>query len=393
MNRQLSDESERVQHMMSESVVLFLAGDVMTGRGVDQILPTPSAPPLRERCVRDARVYVGLAEEVNGPIPGPVDLAWPWGDALRILDEAAPDLRVINLETSVTRSDDYARGKGIHYRMHPDNVGVLSAARVDLCVLANNHVLDFGIRGLKETLDTLDRAGIRTVGAGRNAEQAWHPALLDTGHGRERAQRRETCRVLIWAVGVESSGVSPSSGAGEDRPGLAFLDDLSDASADFVTQRAQWVRRAGDLVVVSIHWGSNWGYEVPPAHIRFAHRLIDGGVDVVYGHSSHHPRPIEIYRGRPVLYGCGDLINDYEGIRGYERFRDDLRLLYFATLDARTHELRELRMVPVRARRMRLEPATDSDAEWLRGTLDQVSRRFRARIDAGRDGGMTVRPI
>ena len=98
--------------------------------------------------------------------------------------------------------------------------------------------------------------------------------------------------------------------------------------------RTRLIRRNTDVVVVSVHWGSNWGYDVPDAHVEFAHRLVDGGVDVVFGHSSHHPRPVEIYRGHPILYGCGDLINDYEGIGGHERFRDDLRLLYLVTLDA-----------------------------------------------------------
>ena len=96
------------------------------------------------------------------------------------------------------------------------------------------------------------------------------------------------------------------------------------------------MREPGDVVVASIHWGSNWGYDVPATHTDFAHRLIDAGVDVVHGHSSHHPRPIEVYQGKLILYGCGDLIDDYEGIGGYQKYRDDLRLLYFATVSPGT---------------------------------------------------------
>ena len=77
------------------------------------------------------------------------------------------------------------------------------------------------------------------------------------------------------------------------------------------------VKQAGDLLLVSIHRGGNWGYEVPKAHKSFAHRLIDEArVDVVHGHWSHHVRPIEVHRGKLILYGCGDFINDYEGIGG-----------------------------------------------------------------------------
>jgi hypothetical protein len=92
--------------------------------------------------------------------------------------------------------------------------------------------------------------------------------------------------------------------------------DLSETTADEVVERLREVKRLGDVVVASIHWGSNWGYDVPAEHVGSARRLVDGGVDIVHGHSSHHPRPIEIYRGRLILYGCGDFIDDYEGISG-----------------------------------------------------------------------------
>ena len=149
-------------------LTIFLAGDVMTGRGIDQVLPSPGDPALRERLVRDARGYVALAESVNGPIPWPVPVSWPWGDVLTVLEEAQPDVRIINLETSVTTSGDFAPGKPVHYRMHPDNVECLVVARPDVCALANNHVLDFGQSGLVETLRTLDDAGLAHTGAGRN---------------------------------------------------------------------------------------------------------------------------------------------------------------------------------------------------------------------------------
>ncbi|MFC9786546.1 CapA family protein [Rhodococcus sp. NPDC127528] len=344
---------------MPSTVALFLAGDVMTGRGVDQILPHPGSPLLRERLVRDARDYVALAERRNGPIPRPVGFERPWGVALSVLDDAGPDARIVNLETSVTTSRNYAPGKGIHYRMHPANVGVLGVAQIDVCALANNHVLDFGRRGLIETVDVLESAGLRPTGAGHDDARAWAPATVPVGSGR----------VLVYSMGSASSGLSRRSGAGPRRPGVALLPNLSDATAARVLDRIAAVRGPDDLVVVSVHWGSNWGYDVPRDQERFAHRLVDGGVDVVHGHSSHHPRPVEIHHGRPVLYGCGDLINDYEGIGGYEEFRDELRLLYLPVFAADTRELRELRMVPVRARRMRLEHATLEEARWLRVTL------------------------
>src|SRR5262245_14397122 len=102
--------------------MIFFCGDVMTGRGIDQILPYPGDPALRESVVDDARDYVRLAERVNGPIPAPVDFAWPWGEALPLLAECEPDVRLINLETSITAECQFASGKAVHYRMHPNNV-------------------------------------------------------------------------------------------------------------------------------------------------------------------------------------------------------------------------------------------------------------------------------
>ena len=148
-------------------LTIFLCGDVMLGRGVDQVLPHPGDPLLRERHLRDARDYVRLAEATSGPVPHPAGFAWPWGDALTTIEEMAPDVRVVNLETSVTRSDRFVPGKAVHYRMNPANLPCLSAVRPDVCALANNHVLDFGSPGLEETLESLAAAGLAAAGAGR----------------------------------------------------------------------------------------------------------------------------------------------------------------------------------------------------------------------------------
>ncbi|MQA87561.1 MAG: hypothetical protein GEV03_23795 [Streptosporangiales bacterium] len=367
----------------SDPVTLFVCGDVMLGRGVDQLLPHPGDPTLREPALRDARAYVELAEAANGPIPRPVDFSWPWGDALGALDAAAPDVRVVNLEASVTRSDEFAPAKAVHYRMNPANLPCLAAARPDACVLANNHVLDFGGRGLEETLDVLAGAGLRTAGAGRDAGEARRPAVVGVG-GRGR--------VLVFSFGMASSGIPGSWAATEDRAGVDFVPEPSDAAAAEVVDRVRQVKRPGDVAVASIHWGSNWGYDVPRDQIRFAHALIDGGVDVVHGHSSHHPRPLEVYRGKLVLYGCGDFVDDYEGIAGHEEYRDDLRLAYFVSVMPETGRLVGLWMAPMQARQIRLRHASREDSEWLRAVLDRVSRGFGSRIDLEPDGTLALRP-
>src|SRR5262245_24146368 len=171
------------------SLRIFLGGDVMTGRGIDQALPHPVNPNLFEPYVRDAREYVALAEKANGSIPRPLNCDYIWGDALRELEGAEVDLRIANLETAVTSAETPWPEKGIHYRMHPQNIGCLTAAQINGWALANNHVLDWGYNGLSETLKTLDAAGISHAGAGNDAEEAMQPAILDTPGN---------CRVLLF---------------------------------------------------------------------------------------------------------------------------------------------------------------------------------------------------
>jgi poly-gamma-glutamate capsule biosynthesis protein CapA/YwtB (metallophosphatase superfamily) len=97
-----------------QTVRVFLCGDVMTGRGIDQVLPHPSDPVLYERYMNSATDYVRLAEEANGPIPRQVAPSYVWGAALDELLRAQPGARIITLQTSITRSEDYAP-KGINY--------------------------------------------------------------------------------------------------------------------------------------------------------------------------------------------------------------------------------------------------------------------------------------
>jgi poly-gamma-glutamate synthesis protein (capsule biosynthesis protein) len=360
---------------------VLLGGDVMLGRGVDQLLPHPGVPELREPWVRDARRYVELAEWAHGSVPRPCGYDWVWGEVAGLLDELGPEVRLVNLETAITADGCFAPGKGIHYRMQPGNLPALTAFGPDVCALSNNHALDFGIGGLMDTLDALAGAGIRAVGAGADLAAAQQPAAVPLPDGR---------RVLIVSVSTRSSGVPPDWAAATGRPGVWRLDHPSVRHADEIAAHLAAHRRDGELAIVSVHWGSNWGYGIGLSEQQFAHRLIDAGIDIVHGHSAHHPRPIEIYRGRPILYGCGDVIDDYEGIGGHESYRPDLRLLYLVTLDPVGPAL--LRMLPLRIRRMRLERPGRSDTQWLRARLADISHRFGTRVEIAPDDLLTAGP-
>lgn len=130
---------------------------------------------------------------------------------------------------------------------------------------------------------------------------------------------------------------------------------------------------------------------MPVEHRRFAHDLIDRArVDVIHDHSSHHSLAIEVYADKPILYGCGDFINDYEGITGHEAFRPDLTLAYLVELDDNSHRLRSVEMVPFRLHKFRLVRASKADVAWLCETLDRECGRFGRHILPGRQNTLML---
>ncbi len=366
-------------------IVIFLGGDVMTGRGIDQILPHPSDPFIPEFYANDARKYVELAEATNGSILTPVNFSYIWGEALKEWERIAPDVRLVNLETSITKSNDYWWGKGINYRMNPDNIDCLTAAQIDCCTLANNHVLDWGYSGLIETISTLETAQIKTAGAGRLLSSAETPAIIEV-KGKGRA--------IVFAFGLVSSGIPPSWAAESDRPGVNLLPNLSVQTVAYIEKQVKKIKQPGDIVIASIHWGSNWGYLIRAEQIKFAHQLIErAGVDLIHGHSSHHIKGMEIYRDRLIIYGCGELIDDYEGIDGYEAFRNDLGLMYFAILDSASGQLVNLEAIPIQIKRLRIQRASNRDLLWLRDILNREGIRLGTRVECDRNKSLTLKQL
>jgi poly-gamma-glutamate synthesis protein (capsule biosynthesis protein) len=197
--------------------------------------------------------------------------------------------------------------------------------------------------------------------------------------------------VAVFSLGSETSGIPRAWAAAATTPGINLLPDLSPHTARAIAGAVGAVRQPRTIVVVSLHWGENWGYRIPPSQQAFARMLIDeAGVDVVHGHSSHHPKGIEIYRDRPIFYGCGDFLTDYEGIGGHDDFRGQLGLMYFHTLDVLTGRLVRLAMTPTRVERFRVTRASPEEAEWLRDLLARESRQFGTRVSLTEDHALTA---
>lgn len=345
----------------SGKTTLFLGGDAITGRGIDAILPHSSEPLLPDDDPDSARYYLRGAEEVSGPIPRNVEFNYIWGDALEVFDQEAPDFRLANLETCVTTSNDRWPDKRFNFRMHPDNMPVLKAAGIDCVSLANNHVCDFSEPGLLETLEVVGRAGIGTAGAGTNLDEAEAPAVFELAGGGA---------LRVYSCADSLSGTPDAWSAEPGRFGVNHVGWLDPLATRRVEDRIRAEKNERDLVVASVHFGGNWGYEIPRERRLFARRLVEAGADVVYGHSSHHPLGIEVYQGKPLIYGTGDLIHDFEGrVSNNVKFRGDLTLLHFATIDIAARRLEKLRMYPMRIKRYRLQHASKEEAQWLREML------------------------
>ena len=268
-----------------ETLQVLIVGDVMLGRGVNQALD--QKPP-----------------------------EFPWGNTLPLLQGV--DGSICNLECVVSdRGEPWSEyEKAFHFQSAAKNIAVLTAARINAVSIANNHVLDYGQDALLEMLEILDRAGIAHSGAGANLAQASQIARFQI-HG--------------WRIGLLAfTDNEPPWEATDQRPGTLYVPvALQDQRAlnllDIIRRRTDL-----DILIVSAHWGSNWGYTPPKEHIRFAHALIDAGADIVFGHSSHVFRGIEIYKDRPILYSTGNFVDDY-AIDSIER--NDQSFMFVVDLD------------------------------------------------------------
>jgi poly-gamma-glutamate capsule biosynthesis protein CapA/YwtB (metallophosphatase superfamily) len=217
---------------------------------------------------------------------------------------AEADLRIANLECAMTNFlQPWTRSeKMFHFRSDPEAVQVLQAAHIDACALANNHILDYEQQGLRDTIQTLDAAGIRHAGAGTNAENASAPAILDS-HGTT------PCRTAL----ISCTDNEPDFAATANHPGTNYMEiALDEATMTRISNSIEQARKQGtELVVFSNHWGANF-VERPAAEFRnFAKRVIELGADIYYGHSAHICQGIEIHKGKPILYDTGNFIDDY----------------------------------------------------------------------------------
>lgn len=276
--------------------------------------------------------------------------AYPWGDTLPVLRRA--DLRIANLECVLADGGKPAPGKVFTFRTDLKNVRSLLLAQIDLVSLANNHVLDYGTDALQEMLPTLDRHGILHAGAGTDLTSAARPTV---------------CRVGGTAVGfVAFTDNQPDWEAAPGTPGVYYVPVTTHGQR--VDQLLALLRRTKarvQLLIVSAHWGGNWGSDAPPEHRALARQLVEAGADVVFGHSPHVFRGVEVYRDRPIIYSAGDFVDDY-AVDPEER--NDLSFIFLMETDGGTP--RALRLFPTIIAGFRVRLAVRS----ARDTADRMAR-------------------
>ncbi|MGH2348687.1 MAG: CapA family protein, partial [bacterium] len=236
--------------------------------------------------------------------------------------------------------------------------------------LANNHILDFDVGAMKECLDHLDGAAIARAGAGMTLEEAAAPALLSVGEVR--------CAVIAVTDN------EPGWAAADDRPGVNFIAfgeaGLHQPYLSRIEAALFAARREAACVIVCAHVGPNWG--PPSAAMRTtARQFIDLGADVYWGHSNHTTQGIEVYRGRPILYSCGDFVNDY-AIDPDDR--NDLS--FFFEIGILEAAVREIRLHPVRIDRFQVNRATGSDAAWVCRWMEERCTAMGTQAERMADG-------
>lgn len=263
------------------------------------------------------------------------------------------DVVCANLENPVATSGDPCPGQdpNVTFRAHPDTLDVLASLGVQVVSLGNNHMLDYGEAALAETLEHLDRRGIRWVGAGRDYEEANRPLLL-TVAGLKLAF---LSHAFIYSVNTRM--------ATRRAPGI------SDHRLSRILPRIRRLARAGHQVVMLAHWGFEYQFYPLPYQMRAARRMIDAGAVLVLGHGPHYPQGIERYRGREIVHSLGNFIFD-------EPHKYANRSFIYGAEIAPDGTLRAAEVMPVHLRRHVPTLVEGRERQRLLGLIDALSARY-----------------
>jgi poly-gamma-glutamate synthesis protein (capsule biosynthesis protein) len=270
-----------------------------------------------------------------------------YGDLLPRL--RAADLRVVNCECALTRSSTPVWKSGAVFKGEPAHAGALRAVPFEVACLANNHVLDYGVRGLAETLRVLEQAGIRSVGAGLTEREASAPLSL----------RVNGIRVHIVNF---SEGEDLTSARGG--PGVFGWD------IPRVVEAVRRCKKAGGVVIAIGHCGLEY-VPYPPPYVVAAFRAVaDAGADCVIGHHPHVPQGIEWHHGRPIVYSLGNFVFYQPAPLHYRKVG------FFVELHLKADRVAGLELHPYRITEAGLRTLSAVEDRAFRADMARVSRPF-----------------
>lgn len=306
--------------------ILFI-GDVMLGRLVNEYLKTHSPYSV-------------------------------WGNTLPIFKNA--DIKICNLECVIS---DFGTPwskteKVFHFRSDEKNIEVLKISGIDPVSIANNHALDYGYQALLKMMKVLGENKINYAGAGINDLEAKEPAI---------------CRISGKNIGlIAFTDNEPAWKATSTIPGIFYVPiDFNRRKSKQLFELIEKTKDDVDLLIISAHWGPNWGYSPPAAHITFAHSLIDAGADIIFGHSGHVFRGIEIYKEKAILYCTGNFIDDY-AVDEIER--NDQSFIFIIITE--NNKINKLLLYPTVVRNYQAKLAENGEMEKIAFKMQELCKAF-----------------
>ena len=289
-------------------------------------------------------------------------LQYPWGDTLLILKNS--DITIGNLETTITNSDVKWPDKAYNFKLLPKYAKTLKIANFSYCSLANNHILDYEVDGMNDTINNLDKLKIKHAGAGKNIKKAMQPVFINKND--------------IKFGFLSAADHYDYWEAKNNMPGIWYIpirnSELSDW--DMVFEKVREVKTRCDVLIFSLHWNYNYVDQIGEKFISFGHKLINNGVDIIHGHSPHHILPLEIYKNGIIFYSLGDFIDDYS-IK--KKYRNDLSVMIKIVIerDFKDLKMRIDEIYPTKIKNMQVDLVTSkNDVTFINKQLEEIKLNY-----------------
>ena len=259
-----------------------------------------------------------------------------------------PDLFMVNLENPITTTTEKVE-KEWNFKMPTKYISVLQQGGINAVTCANNHVFDYGVDGILETMSVLDSAGIVRVGIGKTLIEARTPKIISI-----KGKRIALLGYAGWSFPATNT-----------RPGVA------PRNVEYVVEDVRRIKENADIVIVNFHWGEELAAFPSEGQKVLARRTIDAGADAIVGHHPHVLQGIELYKGKPIAYSLGNFI-----FGGNERNTYETALLSLELVN----DTVSVSLIPVAVKKYQPSIATGEVKDRILKNVQQRSQQFRKTI-------------